>query len=520
MTMRGSEKIIDSFKTMNLAEVLVRRDGKEFAVPVHELVKGDVVRVKQGDKIPADIRIFKTASGLKVDNSPLTGESIPVKVGTEPGEKGMNDPMAALNLLFYSTLCKEGEGLGVVINIGDKTFMGKIADLTESAEGELTTLQIEVDKFIKLIAIIACSLGLTFFILGLIIKYPIVTNFIFALGIIIANIPEGLGYTLTTILAITAQKMYKRKVFIKKLQSVETLGSITCICSDKTGTLTQNKMTVVHLWYDQKFKGISDTQEDVKLDDQVFKLRKYNQNDKSWEMFKFAAVCGSFGIFDDSKVTDDFPLFHARKKQWELAQKGKIDPSKANEAMEVIKKEILPQYQEWYRDPKNIDERRIETDPTEAGILKFFEKLKKIEDTRKEYPVLQSDTKIPFNSTLKFACYVRNSKPGSQSNYMVAFKGAPEKLIERCDRYLQEGKEYPMNKEFKDSFWQANKFFALKGERIIGLAYVDLDPKTYPKGYEFKVFTELVNGKEEVRANFPLENLVFAGVVALEDPPK
>ena len=191
---------------------------------------------------------------MKVDNSPLTGESIPVKIGTECGEKGKTDAMEALNIIFYSTLCKEGEGIGVVTEIGANTFMGKIADLASSSESAMTTLQIEIDKFIKLIAIISVSIGLIFFALGFAINYPIVTNFIFAIGIVVANVPEGLGYSVTTILAIVATKMYSRKVFIKNLQSVETLGSITCICSDKTGTLTQNKMSVVHLWYDLKIK--------------------------------------------------------------------------------------------------------------------------------------------------------------------------------------------------------------------------------------------------------------------------
>jgi sodium/potassium-transporting ATPase subunit alpha len=519
MTMRGSEAILDSFKTMNLAEVLVRRNGKEFSpIPVHELCKGDVVKIKGGDKVPADIRIFKT-SGIKVDNSPLNGESIPVKIGTEPGDKGVADAMSALNLMFYSTLCKEGEGIGVVINIGEKTFMGRIADLTESAEGELTTLQVEINKFITLIAIIACSLGIIFFFLGIIVQYPIVTNFIFALGIVIANVPEGLGYSVTTILAITAQKMYQRKVFIKKLQSVETLGSITCICSDKTGTLTQNKMTVVHLWYDREFKGISRDQEDVRLDDETFKLRMYDQTDASWEKFRFAGVCGSFGVFDDGKIPDDFPQLLTMKKKWEMTQR-KIDQAEANKAVDEIKKQILPDYQKWYNDPANIDERRIETDPTEAGILKFFEKLKKIEETRKAYPPLPNDCKVPFNSSLKFACYVRQRETSNGLAYSIAYKGAPEKLIERCNRYLLKGKEHAMTKDFKDSFWQANKFFALKGERVIGLAYVDLDPSTYASGYEFKVWTEMSSGREELRANFPLENLVFTGVVAMEDPPK
>src|SRR5690606_15317432 len=113
----------------------------------------------------------------------------------------------ALNIIYFSTLIKEGEGIGVVTAIGSDTFMGKIADLASSSESNITTLQIEINKFIKLIAIIAICIGLVFFALGFAINYPVVTNFIFAIGIVVANVPEGLAYSVTTILAITAKKM-------------------------------------------------------------------------------------------------------------------------------------------------------------------------------------------------------------------------------------------------------------------------------------------------------------------------
>jgi sodium/potassium-transporting ATPase subunit alpha len=235
---------------MNVSEIQVVRNGKVQKCPLTQIVKGDVVKICLGDKIPADCRIF-VSNGLKVDNAPLMGELLPVKIGPEPAEKGMKDTMEALNLTFYTTLCKEGEGTGVVFRIGMDTFMGKIANLASSADQRETTLKIEIDKFVHLIAWISVIVELIFFCLGFIVGYPPITNFIFAIGMIVANVPEGLGYTVTALLSITAQKMYKRKVFIKNLQSVETLGSITCICSDKTGTLTQNKMTVVHLWYPQ-----------------------------------------------------------------------------------------------------------------------------------------------------------------------------------------------------------------------------------------------------------------------------
>lgn len=133
---------------------------------------------------------------------------------------------------------------------GDSTVIGQIANLATSAETSESPLSIEIARFIKFISSIAVSLGILFFILGFIYGYDVVTNLIFMIGIIVANVPEGLLVTVTVCLALTAKKMAEKKVLVKNLESVETLGSTSCICSDKTGTLTQNKMTVSHLFYD------------------------------------------------------------------------------------------------------------------------------------------------------------------------------------------------------------------------------------------------------------------------------
>ena len=249
-----------------------------------DLVRGDVVKIRSGDKIPADICLFE-ATDLQVDESPLTGESLPVKKSTECGAKGKENPLDAKNLCFFSTLCKQGTGTGVVIRIGANTFMGKIADLASTAEANVATLKNEIDHFIKTIATIACSCGIIFFLLGFIIQFPIVTNFVFAIGIMVAIIPEGLLSVVTVVLTITAKKMLKRQIMVKNLQSVETLGSISCICSDKTGTLTQNKMTVVHLWYDMEMHKVKENQERISVDSEEIQMTLYNTKDESFHRF-------------------------------------------------------------------------------------------------------------------------------------------------------------------------------------------------------------------------------------------
>lgn len=503
--------MMESLKNMQTSEVAVIRGGINKRVNIVELVKGDVVVIKTGDKIPADCRIF-VSNGMEVDNSALTGESRPVKIGVEPGEKGIKNSLEAVNLAYYSTLCGKGEAVGVVIAIGPNTFMGTIADLASSAVQEITTLQKELNEFIHLIAIIAVSLGIIFFILGCIIKYPIITNFIFAIGIIVANVPEGLGYAVTSILAIVAQKMLKRNIFIKNLQSVETLGSITCICSDKTGTLTQNKMLVVHLWYDMEIKRVKSDQEMIRVDGKDIIMKDYDTNEPSFEKLQFVGVCGSKGSFL-TEIAQDFLPFIAAKKTIENIPRG----PQYDEALEKIKEKIRPEWDLFYNE--NINDRQTNTDASESAILKFFENVENIDRIRERNPIHKYNNApifIPFDSKLKFAFFLRDIEKDGKKILSIAFKGAPEQLIDRCNKYLYHGKEVKMNQTFLNEFKTANKTFALKGERVIGFAYSDLDPSIYNDSYPFSITTV----GDDLKVNFPIEDLTFCGLMAMEDPPR
>lgn len=184
---------------------------------------------------------------MKVNNSSLTGES--EELERQPDLKNKNI-FESPNVAFFGTSCTAGYGYGIVFKTGDSTVIGQIANLAQSAESEETPLHMEIERFIRLISIIAISLGVLFFALGFIYGYDVITNLIYMIGIIVANVPEGLLVTVTVCLALTAKRMAERMVLVKNLEAVETLGSTTCICSDKTGTLTQNKMTVSHIVYD------------------------------------------------------------------------------------------------------------------------------------------------------------------------------------------------------------------------------------------------------------------------------
>jgi sodium/potassium-transporting ATPase subunit alpha len=189
--------------------------------------------------------IFK-ANEMKVNNASLTGEMMDIEI--DPDLEPNPNIFESHNVAFFGTQCTAGEGIGICFKTGDGTVIGKIANLASSAESTPSPLSIEIGRFIKLISGVAITLGVTFFICGLVYQYPIITNMVFAIGIIVANVPEGLLATVTVSLALTAKRMAQKKVLVKNLESVETLGSTSCICSDKTGTLTQNKMTVSHAY--------------------------------------------------------------------------------------------------------------------------------------------------------------------------------------------------------------------------------------------------------------------------------
>jgi len=226
----------------------VVRAGKPEQIDAKLIVPGDVVQVKTGENIPCDIVVFK-CNEMKVNNASLTGESEDIQI--DPDLPPTQNIFESKNVAFFGTQCTAGEGTGICFKTGDNTVIGQIANLASSAEAAETPLSIEIERFIKIISAVAFTLGITFFIFGVIYEYDIITNLVFMIGIIVANVPEGLLATVTVSLALTAQRMAGKYVLVKNLESVETLGSTSCICSDKTGTLTQNRMTVSHMYYNR-----------------------------------------------------------------------------------------------------------------------------------------------------------------------------------------------------------------------------------------------------------------------------
>ncbi|HZX32748.1 MAG TPA: cation-transporting P-type ATPase [Rhodocyclaceae bacterium] len=246
-----AERALAALLALLPQQVEVMRGGVTLAIPADDLVPGDVILLGEGDKVPADCRAVE-ATGLRVSLATLTGESLPKRRIAEADDEP--DPLAARNLLLAGTLVVSGQGRAVVFATGMKTEFGRIAGLAQATAEAESPLQREIRRVSHLVAVFAAGLGLVFFGIGHWLGLPFWANFMFAIGIIVANVPEGLLPTVTLALAMATQRMARRNALVRHLPAVETLGATTVICSDKTGTLTQNRMAVKRLFADNDFR--------------------------------------------------------------------------------------------------------------------------------------------------------------------------------------------------------------------------------------------------------------------------
>ena len=252
-----AEKSLEALQKLSSHVAKVVRNGKVEVVASRDLVPGDIVVLDTGDYVPADLRIIEGVN-LKSQESSLTGESVPVDKNAEviADEKvGIGD---RTNMLFSSSLITYGRGKGIVVETGMNTEVGKIATIINDTEGTATPLQIKLNKLGKTLGIAALAICVLIFIIGIAYGKDIIDMFMTAVSLAVAAIPEGLAAVSTIVLAIGVQRMVKKNAIIKKLPAVETLGSATVICSDKTGTLTQNKMTVQKVFADGNLSNVED----------------------------------------------------------------------------------------------------------------------------------------------------------------------------------------------------------------------------------------------------------------------
>jgi sodium/potassium-transporting ATPase subunit alpha len=322
-----AERIMASFKNLIPPKTKVLRDGEITEILATDIVVGDVIFLEEGDKIPADGRLIEENS-LKVDNSPITGEAEPQLRSLDCTHPNI---LECRNMVFSGTLVQTGNGKAIIFGTGSDTQIGKLAALTEQTASVDTPIRKELNDFIKIISAIAIFLGISFFIVGFLIQDTFLANLIFAIGIIVANVPEGLLPTVTLALSLASKRMAKRNALIKQLESVETLGSTTVICTDKTGTLTQNKMAI-HSVYTGS--GMLDVENKAQPPEMLLRVATICNNSRLTDEnpgYKGDPTEGSLLVYaseftDIGKLKDDYPRvseypFDSKKQRMQVVCK-------------------------------------------------------------------------------------------------------------------------------------------------------------------------------------------------------
>lgn len=414
---RAAKRATDTLNNMLPSYVEVIRNGKKKQINSKELVPGDVFVLQAGNSIPADARII-SASSMQVDQSALNGESVPESKTTkyDPGEGSY----AESNLVYSGTTVGAGTARTIAFATGMNTEFGRIASLTQKQTKTSSPLTAELNRLTKQISIIAITIGLIFFIAAIFfVKYPLAKAFIFALGMIVAFIPEGLLPTVTLSLAQGVKRMAKKHALVKELNSVETLGETTVICSDKTGTLTQNQMTIHYLWtpaheYHVTGNGYVNNGQ-IELNT---KQLWYEENPDLRKLVQIAAL--------DNDTS--------------------VQPNKKGGKPKIL------------------------GTPTEASLIVMAEKAGF--DKQKvlvKYPRLRE---LPFDSDRKRMSTVHR---WDDTHYIVLTKGSYSDTIKQCDQIQVDGKIRPMTEADRLRAKKANADYASRGLRSMVLAYKIID---------------------------------------------
>lgn len=403
----------------------VLRKSSEEKILSEQLVPGDIVLIEEGDRISADGRLIKTTD-LQVNQSALTGESNPIYKDSNVENDQSKTLIECDNMVFAGTTVSSGSATMVVTAIGMQTQFGQIADLTQGMKSEKSPLQRELDRLTKQISIISITVGIIFFLAAtFFVKEPVSKSFIFALGMIVAFIPEGLLPTVTLSLAMAVQRMAKEHALVKKLSSVETLGATSVICSDKTGTLTQNEMTVNRLW----------------------------QNGKSYQ------VTG-LGYAPEGQI-----LFEGDNICFGNSDRGDLEKL-IRFANLCSNAQVLP--------PN--DDRSTYTvlgDPTEACLNVLLEKSGiNRQENRKFAPRLKE---LPFDSVRKRMTTIHSLGGDEKDKKISITKGAPKEILNLSDYVLSDDKVIPLNKEERNKIQLANDTFAKDGLRVLAVSYCDIE---------------------------------------------
>ncbi|TXK85700.1 calcium-translocating P-type ATPase, SERCA-type [Paenibacillus sp. N3.4] len=455
-----AERSLRALKELSAPNANVWREGAVHQIPARELVRGDIILLESGDRIPADVRFLET-NGVYIEESALTGESVAIGkiIAAIPhDEVPLGDQR---NLGFMGTMVARGTAKAIVVRTGMNTEMGKIADLIQNTESMETPLQHRLEQLGKILIIVAIALTVLVVVAGIMHGQPPYAMFLAGVSLAVAAIPEGLPAIVTIALALGVQRMIKRKAIVRKLPSVETLGCASVICSDKTGTLTQNKMTVTHLWVGGEVLEVTGDgytpSGDIQVNGQKADPHK---NPMLGRLLQVSVLCNNATLYEEQQE-------HRRKKSKENKDEG---------AASV-----------W----------NIKGDPTEGALVVLSAKSGITQQSLGGH--FQRIAEFPFDSDRKRMSVLVAHEGGR----LACTKGAPDMLLQHCNYILWDGKVIPFTPTLKQKVISANEGMAKSALRVLGLAYRDLKSN------------ESYDECEDVE-----NNLVFVGLTGMIDPPR
>lgn len=419
-----AERAAEALAALLPHQVTVRRDGTEQRLSTTEIVPGDILILTEGEAIPADARLLK-AERLRIDASSLTGESRPVPRSIESAETSGKTGILLPNLVFAGTSVVSGYGEAVVFATAAATEFGHIAQLTQAQDERMSPLQQELQKVTTVVTILAVGFGILFFLVGTLVGglRPI-EGFLFAVGIIVANVPEGLLPTLTLALALGVRRMAQRNALVKRLSAVETLGATTVILTDKTGTLTENEMTIREVWTSGTHFTISGVGYGVEG-----VVEPSGHEATVAELLRTAALCC------DARLVPP----HAERPHWSIIG-----------------------------------------DPMEAAILVAATKVGLREEKLAAWPRL---VELPFDSTRKRMTIIHQI----DGQPVACVKGAPSQLLARSSKIRWNGATRPFDDAHRQTIQAIHDTIARRGLRLLGVAVRELNAPDQPaEGWQFE----------------------------------
>lgn len=458
-----AEKATEALKKILPLSSRVMRDGEEKLIPAEEIVPGDVIFFQEGDSIPVDCRLV-TSADMRVNQSTLTGESRAVNRSALPvSGEGLTETEIP-NLVFAGTFVAAGSGKAIAYATGMNTQFGRIARLTQEVVDELSPLQKELQSATRIVTFTALGVAIVFFLIAIFfVKIPIVEAILFAIGMCVAFVPEGMLPTVTLALAMGTQRMAKKHALIKKLSAVETLGCTTVICTDKTGTLTQNEMTVNTIWVPRDAPDGKPAGREVQVEGVGYQpIGKITENNQQIDPRQDLALSSTI-------------LTHAKCNTSRL-----LAPDSTN-----------ADGQRW----------KILGDPTEAALLVLAGKAGYGQEEINPDPNI---AELPFDSRRKRMTVVQLEKEPSGRYSQVAYtKGGIREILDQCSTLLLGEQIVPLTQEWVDFIMNVNDGYARQGLRVLAAAR-----RIVPENLEDYTIEKIER------------ELTYTGMVAMQDPPR